>query len=126
MKHKRMTTKQKRMLKNILVVMLLIISFPSYTPSQVIIESDHILISNHLLSRPIECISFDGLTYTGMDGKKYSHKNYVVHSLLQSLIQLHSVLPRRSIVHHFHTMLQDRLFLQEVIMLQKKQDAICI
>ena len=69
MKHKRMTTKQKRMLKNILVVMLLIISFPSYTPSQVIIESDHILISNHLLSRPIECISFDGLTYTGMDGK---------------------------------------------------------
>ena len=77
MKHKRMTTKQKRILKNILVVMLLIISFPSYTPSQVIIESDHILISNHLLSRPIECISFDGLTYTGMDGKKYSHKNYV-------------------------------------------------
>ena len=72
MKHKKLTIKQKRIVKNILVVVLLIISFPSYTPSQVVIESDHILISNHLLSRPIECISFDGLTYTGVDGKKYS------------------------------------------------------
>lgn len=77
MKHQKLTIKQKRILKNILVVVLLIISFPSYTPTQVIIKSDHILISNHLLSRPIECSSFDGLTYTGLDGKKYSHKNYV-------------------------------------------------
>lgn len=72
MKHQKLTIKQKRILKNILVVVLLIISFPSYTPTQVIIKSDHILISNHLLSRPIECSSFDGLTYTGLDGKKYS------------------------------------------------------
>lgn len=77
MKHKKLTIKQKRIAKNILVIVLLIISFPSYIPSQVVIESDHILISNHLLSKPIECISFDGLMYTGMDGKKYSHKNYV-------------------------------------------------
>lgn len=77
MKHQKLTMKQKRILKNILVVVLLIISFPSYTPTQVIIKSDHILISNHLLSRPIECSSFDGLTYTGLDGRKYSHKSYV-------------------------------------------------
>lgn len=77
MKHQKLTMKQKRILKNILVVVLLIISFPSYTPTQVIIKSDRILISNHLLSRPIECSSFDGLTYTGLDGKKYSHSSYV-------------------------------------------------
>ena len=77
MKHQKLTIKQKRILKNILVVVLLIISFPSYTPTQVIIKSDHILISNHLLSRPIECSSFDRLTYTGLDGKKYSHNSYV-------------------------------------------------
>lgn len=76
MKHKKLTIKQKRILKNILVLVLLIICFPTYTPKQVTITTDHILISNHLISTPIECESFDGLTYKGLDGKSYSHKYY--------------------------------------------------
>lgn len=77
MKPQKLTNKQKKILKNILILVLLIICFPTYTPETVTVKSDHILISNHLLTNPIECVSFNGLTYKGVNGQSYSHKYYV-------------------------------------------------